>query len=282
MRTVYLNAVLLPGGRAALGDRDGGDHPLRRLPGDRRQHRDRDRGRVHRLPAAVLRPDPADLASSTRPTSRGWRRSTRSSTCSTPSPTWSTRPDAIDPGQLRGEIELDDVWFSYARGGDATAAELDRRTATDRSRGRLGAGGHRPARAGRARRWRWSARRRRQVDAGEAGRALLRPAARPGAGRRPRPARAELARRCAASSGSCPRRGSCSRGTIRENIAFGRPDASEEEIVAAAARGRRRARSSTACRRASTPRSASAARSSRPASARSSPSPGRCSPSRGS
>ncbi len=34
------------------------------------------------------------------------------------------RPDAIDPGQLRGEIELDDVWFSYARGGDATAAEL--------------------------------------------------------------------------------------------------------------------------------------------------------------
>ena len=34
-------------------------------------------------------------------------------------------PDAIDPGQLRGEIELDDVWFSYARGGDATAGELD-------------------------------------------------------------------------------------------------------------------------------------------------------------
>jgi ATP-binding cassette subfamily B protein len=32
--------------------------------------------------------------------------------------------DAIDPGQLRGEIELDDVWFSYARGGDAVASEL--------------------------------------------------------------------------------------------------------------------------------------------------------------
>ena len=36
--------------------------------------------------------------SSTRPTSRGWRRSTRSSTCSTPSRTWSTPPGAIDPG----------------------------------------------------------------------------------------------------------------------------------------------------------------------------------------
>ena len=42
-----------------------------------------------------------------------------------------TRPDmvdapgAIDPGELRGEIELDDVWFSYAHGaGDATAEEL--------------------------------------------------------------------------------------------------------------------------------------------------------------
>jgi len=34
------------------------------------------------------------------------------------------RDDALDPGQLRGEIELDDVWFSYARGGDATGAEL--------------------------------------------------------------------------------------------------------------------------------------------------------------
>ena len=30
------------------------------------------------------------------------------------------RPDANDPGEIRGEIELDDVWFSYARGGDAT------------------------------------------------------------------------------------------------------------------------------------------------------------------
>jgi ATP-binding cassette subfamily B protein len=29
------------------------------------------------------------------------------------------KPDAIDPGEIRGEIELRDVWFSYAGGGDA-------------------------------------------------------------------------------------------------------------------------------------------------------------------
>jgi ABC-type multidrug transport system fused ATPase/permease subunit len=44
-------------------------------------------------------------------------------------PDMTDRPDAIDPGRLRGEIELDDVWFSYARGGDASAAELEEMTA---------------------------------------------------------------------------------------------------------------------------------------------------------
>jgi ATP-binding cassette subfamily B protein len=29
------------------------------------------------------------------------------------------KPDAIDPGEIRGEIVLNDVWFSYAGGGDA-------------------------------------------------------------------------------------------------------------------------------------------------------------------
>ena len=44
------------------------------------------------------------------------------------SPDMTDKPDAIDPGRLRGEIELDDVWFSYARGGDASAAELEEMT----------------------------------------------------------------------------------------------------------------------------------------------------------
>jgi len=34
------------------------------------------------------------------------------------------RPEALDPGRLRGEIVLDDVWFSYARGGDADEGEV--------------------------------------------------------------------------------------------------------------------------------------------------------------
>ncbi len=87
------------------------------------------------------------------------------------------------PGAIRGEIEFDDVWFSYARGGDAEAGELV-----------TGAEGwaledvdlHVPRRADAGARRRD---RRRQVDAGEAGGALLRPAARQRAGRRARPAR---------------------------------------------------------------------------------------------
>ena len=39
-------------------------------------------------------------------------------------PDMTDHPDAVDPGQLRGEIELDDVWFSYARGGDASIDEV--------------------------------------------------------------------------------------------------------------------------------------------------------------
>ena len=41
-------------------------------------------------------------------------------------------------------------------------------------------------------------------------------------------------RACAASSASCRRRASCSPGTVRENIEFGRPGASELELVGAA------------------------------------------------
>ncbi len=43
------------------------------------------------------------------------------------------------------------------------------------------------------------------------------------------------AARCARRWGSCPRRRSCSPGTVAENIAFGRPDATAEQIREAAA-----------------------------------------------
>ena len=35
------------------------------------------------------------------------------------------KPDAVDPGEIRGELRLEDVWFSYAGGGDARDLEDD-------------------------------------------------------------------------------------------------------------------------------------------------------------
>ena len=83
-------------------------------------------------------------------------------------------PEAIDPGVLRGEIEMEGVWFSY----------------TDEA---LGAGGRRPARATGADAGAGRRDRRRQVDLRQAGGALLRPAAGTGSGRRARPARGAAA-----------------------------------------------------------------------------------------
>ena len=94
--------LLLPGGRAAVGDRHGGDPAVRRLPGDQRQHRDR---RPRSRSSATCRRSStrsSRSASSTRPTSRGWPPSTRSSTCSTPSPTSSTRRTRSIPARSAG------------------------------------------------------------------------------------------------------------------------------------------------------------------------------------
>ena len=64
-------------------------------------------------------------------------------------------------------------------------------------------------------------------------------------------------------------------GTIGDNIGFGRPDAEAGDDRGRRARGRRVGLHRGAAARATTPRSASAACSSRPASASSSPSPAR-------
>ena len=71
-------------------------------------------------------------------------------------------------------------------------------------------------------------------------------------------------------------------GTIADNIAFGRPDADDARDRGRRARGRRVGLRRGAARGAATPRSASAACSSRPASASCSPSPARWSPTRAS
>ena len=85
------------------------------------------------------------------------------------------KPDAVDPGEIRGEIALEDVWFSYAGGGDAREVAEDDEWAMkgidlDDPGGADGGARRRDGRG--------------EVDDGEAGGALLRPAAGPGAGRR--------------------------------------------------------------------------------------------------
>ncbi len=137
------------------------------------------------------------------------------------------KPDAIDPGQIRGEIELDDVWFSYARGGDAEAGEL---VAGEEGWALEGVDLHVPpgqtvALVG-------------ETGAGKSTLAKL-------VARFYDPQRGRVlvdgydvrdlsAQALRSQLGIVPQEGYLFSGTIRDNIAFGRPDASDEEIVDAA------------------------------------------------
>ena len=174
------------------------------------------------------------------------------------------KPDAIDPGEIRGEVVLDDVWFSYAGGGDAREVGEDDEWAMCGVDLTIPAG-QTVALVG-------------ETGAGKSTLAKL--VARfydPQKGRRCWSTGAICAtstpRPCAAGSGSCRRRASCSQGRSATTSAFGRPDASAEEI-AAAAEAVGASRSSHGCRTGSTPRSESAACSCRPASGSWSRSPG--------
>jgi ABC-type multidrug transport system fused ATPase/permease subunit len=155
------------------------------------------------------------------------------------SPDMTDKPDAIDPGRLRGEIELDDVWFSYARGGDASAAELEEMTSESTEDedpepavgwALAGVDLHVPAGqtvalvgetgAGKSTLAKLVAR----FYDPQRGRVLV-------DGHDLRDLRASALR---GQLGIVPQEGFLFSGTIRDNIAFGRPDASEEEILAAA------------------------------------------------
>jgi ATP-binding cassette, subfamily B, bacterial len=146
------------------------------------------------------------------------------------------KPGALDPGTLRGEIEMDGVWFSYG---------LDRTAGLKRSSGKIERSDDEEDDSG------WaledvSIR----VPAGE----TLALVGETGAGKStfaklvsrfydPQRGRVlvdgndlrELSSTCLRSQlGIVPQEGFLFSGTVRENIAFGRPGASDEEIEAAA------------------------------------------------
>jgi ATP-binding cassette subfamily B protein len=133
------------------------------------------------------------------------------------------KPDAVDPARLRGEVELHDVWFSYAGGGDAPDADgdwalagVDLRISAGQTVALVGETG-----AGKSTLAKLVAR----FYDPQRGRVLV-------DGRDVRDLRAAALR---SQLGIVPQEGFLFSGTIRENIAFGRPDASEEEIHSAAA-----------------------------------------------
>ncbi len=138
------------------------------------------------------------------------------------------REDAIDPGRLRGEIELEDVWFSYARGGDASAEELedgsgewalagiDLHVSAGQTVALVGETG-----AGKSTLAKLVAR----FYDPQRGRVLV-------DGHDVRDLDSSALR---GQLGIVPQEGFLFSGTVRDNIAFGRPDAEEDEILAAAA-----------------------------------------------
>jgi len=128
-------------------------------------------------------------------------------------------PDALDPGELRGEIELDGVWFSYAEEpgkGDWALRGVDLHVPPGQTLALVGAtGAGKSTFAKLVARFYDPQRGTVRVD-GHDLRTL-----------RQRALRRQL--------GIVPQEGFLFSGSVHENVAFGRPEASEEEIQAALA-----------------------------------------------
>jgi ATP-binding cassette subfamily B protein len=133
-----------------------------------------------------------------------------------------TRPDmvdsddAIDPGRIEGEIALEDVCFSYAGDEDWALEGVDLRVTAGETVALVGETG-----AGKSTFAKLVAR----FYDPQRGRVVV-------DGHDLRDLRAQALR---SQLGIVPQEGFLFSGSIRENIAFGRPDASEEEIREAAA-----------------------------------------------
>jgi ABC-type multidrug transport system fused ATPase/permease subunit len=127
------------------------------------------------------------------------------------------REDAVDPGQLRGEIELEHVSFAYGNDEDQWALrDVDLHIPAGQTVALVGETG-----AGKSTMAKLVAR----FYDPQLGRVLV-------DGHDVRDLRSERLR---GQLGIVPQEGFLFSGTIRENIAFGRPDAGEEDIRAAAA-----------------------------------------------
>jgi ATP-binding cassette subfamily B protein len=133
-------------------------------------------------------------------------------------------PGAIDPGPLKGEIEMDGVWFSYADGGDAehpspgpwALEDVDLHVPPGQTLALVGSTG-----AGKSTFAKLVAR----FYDPQRGTVSI-------DGHDLREVRQQALRR---QLGVVPQEGFLFSGSVRENIAFGRPEASIEEIEAAAA-----------------------------------------------
>jgi ATP-binding cassette subfamily B protein len=130
-------------------------------------------------------------------------------------------PDAIDPGTLRGEIEMDAVWFSYAEdagesNGDWAMRDVSLHVPAGQTLALVGATG-----AGKSTFAKLVAR----FYDPQQGRVLV-------DGHDLRGVAQQALRR---QLGIVPQEGFLFSGSVRENIAFGRPEASLEEIEATAA-----------------------------------------------
>ena len=251
MVTVRLNAAYFPGVEMLSGRRARADRPLRRLPGDRRPHHRRHDRRVRGDAVVPVRTDPAALpAVHDLPVRHGGAREDLPAAGHQAHAR--RRPqrarDRPDPRRdaLRGRLlRLPPPLAQWRRQGGAGARARRPRRARPGRRSRWWAP---PARA--SRRWPSSPRASTTPPAGacsSTGTTCAR----------------SRATRCARRWGSCRRRRSCSRARCARTSPSGAPTPRTRRSARPPPRSAPRS-SSPSCRAATTPRSASAARSCRP------------------
>ena len=211
---------VLPGGRAAVGARDRGDPALRRAAGDRGRRDGRRARRVHRGAEQLLRPDPAALAALHDLPGRAWRRSTRSSSCSTRSPTCATGRARSSCRGCAASCAFEDVSFAYSPDGEPALGGIDLHVPAGQTVALVGSTG-----AGKSTFAKLAAR---FYDPTE-GRILV----------DGHDLRDVQARSLRAQMGIVPQEAFLFSGTIRDNLAFGRADATRRGDRGGGARGRR-------------------------------------------